>query len=91
MRDEPIRLTVPADPDMRAVVVVAVAAVARTAGMGDAVVAEVRDHADAAFTEVWERGTGDVITLTAWAERHECSYELHREGWTERGSKRSGS
>ena len=82
MPDDEIRLTVPADADMGGVVVAAVAAVVRSAGVGDTGVASAREDAEERFLEVLARGNGDVVILTARAERHEYWFELHREGWT---------
>ena len=80
--DEEIHLTVPADADMGGVVVAAVAAVVRSAGVGDRGVARAREDVAEQFLEALARGTGDIVTLTARAQRHEYWFELHRDGWT---------
>ena len=81
--DDDICLTVPPDADLQSVVVAAVAALVRRTGLGDAEVTKARDEAAEAFATVLERGTGDVVTLTASAGRREYRFELHRDGWSE--------
>jgi N-methylhydantoinase B/oxoprolinase/acetone carboxylase alpha subunit len=76
--DGEIQLTVPADTDMSAVVVAAVAAVVRSAGVPADGIARARAHAAEGFLAVLARGTGDVVTLTARAERHDYWFELER-------------
>jgi hypothetical protein len=80
MPDDVVRLTVPADADMGGVVVAAVAAVVRAAGVGDARTARAREEAAEAFLDVLANGTGAVVTLTARSARHEFWFELHRGG-----------
>ena len=80
MPDDEIRLIVPADADMGGVVVAAVAAVVRNAGVGDAQTLSAREEAAEAFLDVLANGTGDMVTLTARAQRHEYWFELHRGG-----------
>ena len=77
--DDEIRLTVPADAQLEAVVVAAVAAVVRRTGMGEAEVTEARRDAAAGFAKVLEVGIGDV-TLTAEGGRRLYRFELRREG-----------
>ena len=57
--------------------------VLRSAGIPDAGVTSAREEAEQKFLEVLSRGTGDVVTLTARAERREYWFELEREGWTQ--------
>ena len=93
--DEAVRLTMPADADMRPVVVAAVGAVAKAAGLGSTAQAEVRDKATQAVDDVLAQGTGDTMELTAWARRlpdggHQTFFELETEGWRETYEERSG-
>jgi hypothetical protein len=76
--DDEIHLTVPADADMGRVVVAAVTAVVRSAGVPANGIASAREHATEGFLEVLTRGSGDVVTLTARAERHDYWFELQR-------------
>ena len=89
--DDEIRLTVPPDPDLAAVVVAAVAAVARNAGIGEEGVASARAAAEEAFAEALGHTTGEVVTLTARGAKREYWFELHRAEWTYDAHARAGS
>ena len=91
MHDDEIRLTVPAIPTMENVVVAALGAVLRGAGVGDEGTTGARTTVGEAFRTALERGTGDDVVLTARAERREYWFELHRGGWTHTGHKSFGA
>jgi hypothetical protein len=88
--DDEVRLTVPADADMAAVVVAAIGAVARSAGFPSGAVDEVRELAAADYLSVLERGDGDQVEVQAWARRPEWSFEIRRGEATEVRSQGSG-
>ena len=90
MPDDEIRLTLPADEDLVAVVIALVGALARRAGWDADRTTRLRDEARRAFGQVMERGHGDRIDCIAWARSREVFFELRREGWTETNKNRSG-
>ena len=90
MHEDEIHLTVSAVPEMEAVVVAALGAVVRSAGVGEEGTTGARATVAEAFRTALERGSGDDVVLTARAERREYWFELHRGGWTHTGHKSFG-
>jgi hypothetical protein len=64
-----VRLTLPPDPDLRAVVEVAVAVLARRAGLGDEAVRRFRARVGAAFDKGCAAGGGELEVVAALEDR----------------------
>ncbi len=90
LHPDPVRLSLPADADLRTVVEVAVAVVARRLGLPDAEVSAARNAAGDVFIELIGGGGGDPVELELAVEDRRMVGRF-RVGGTERQVTAPGS
>ena len=88
MRDDTIRLTLPPDGDLAAVVVAALGALARGARLSAHEVEHIREEGAAAFLAMLEQVTDGEVEVEASADRRGWTFEIRGSGASER--RRSG-